>query len=316
MISDGNKSVLVSSIGWVDRDSLWIFDPGKDRESRISLGGGARYLSLHSSGTGRFAVVHHFDGARFEATVHSFEEPAIALARAVVDEKHSEMSGEPRIWKDVPRLYAEYLGFPPWKDYVLLDLSAARMQIDIRKLAWFDESYDKSYQGIVTASELPGGKCALVSVQRSSEVVIHDLETGMKKGGIHLAGRGGNPTFRFRRTAAEIWATDYDTIVVVDPGSLRTMRSARLQKSCTGTMQFLGDLDFDPDEELCAVARPFCGDVVGIDPSNLGKRSIARLGRQPLEVAALPENRIVARDWKTGETLRGVLKKRLFGLFA
>jgi len=37
----------------------------------------------------------------------------------------------------------------------------------------------------------------------------------------------------------------------------------------------------------------------------------AALGRQPLEVAVLPGGpEIVARDWKTGELLRGELKRK------
>ncbi len=316
MITDAERSLLVSSIGWVDGDSLWTFHPGLDREDRVSLGSGARYLSLHSSGTGHFAVAHHFDGARFEVTVHSFERPAEVLARAVVEEKGTDISGDPRLWKSVPRLYTEYLKFHPWREFVLLKLSIPRMRIDIHRLDWYDDSYDKMYQAIVGVTELPGRDLALVSVQRCSDLVIHDLGTGRKTGVVRLAGRGGNPTVRLRKNADEIWAIDYDTVVVLDPATLRTVRSRRLQKSFTGTMQFLGEFHFEPEERSCTVARPFSGDVVGIDPRNLEIKRRAKLGRQPLEAAALPDGRVVARDWKTGETLRGASKKLFFGWLA
>ena len=35
-------------------------------------------------------------------------------------------------------------------------------------------------------------------------------------------------------------------------------------------------------------------------------------GRRPLEVAALPRGEVVARDWKTGDLLRGKLERRWF----
>ena len=79
-------------------------------------------------------------------------------------------------------------------------------------------------------------------------------------------------------------------------------------------MQFIGDFAFDADETVCAVARPFSGDVVGLEPSSMKGRWIAHMGHHTLEVAALSGHRIIARDWKTGETLRGELepKRRWF----
>jgi hypothetical protein len=36
---------------------------------------------------------------------------------------------------------------------------------------------------------------------------------------------------------------------------------------------------------------------------------VARLGAQPLHVAALADGDVVARDWKTGAVLRGRLRE-------
>jgi len=71
--------------------------------------------------------------------------------------------------------------------------------------------------------------------------------------------------------------------------------------------QFIGQFAFDADEQVCAVARPFSGDVVGLDPKTLELRYRAELGKQPLEVAVLRDLRVFARDWKTGEILKGAL---------
>jgi len=69
---------------------------------------------------------------------------------------------------------------------------------------------------------------------------------------------------------------------------------------------------FAPDP-ICAVARPFSGDVVDLDTGSFKVKWIAQLGGQPpLEVAALRDREVVARDWKTGAVARGTLRRRWF----
>jgi hypothetical protein len=312
MISNPERTLLFSSIGWVDHDALWRFDATAARDERLSLGSGARYLSLHSSGSAYFSVGHHFDGARLDLTVHRFSDPMNVVARATVNDEGRQMVGVASAWKEVPLLYVEYLGFEPWKDFVLLKISPSAAQIEVQRLEWYDGTYDKSYQGVIGVLAVPGEDFALVSVQRSSEVILHDLETGRKRGFIDLGGRGGNPRLQFRNASNEIWASDYDTIVVVDGKEWRVVRRARLQSAAAGTQQFIGDYSFAPDDKVCVVARPFSGDVVGIGVATLKVKSSAKLGRQPLDVMALPRGEVVARDWKTGDLLCGRLERRWF----
>lgn len=312
MISNPERTTLLSSVGWVDRDAVWRFDVAACRHETIPLGSGARYLSLHSSGSDRFSVAHHFDGARFEVTVRSFSSPGEVLARAEVQEGGNKVIGDAREWKDVPHLYVEYLAFAPWKDFVLIKLSPLMGQIQVQRLEWYDDKYDKGYQGVIGVLELPGEDSALISVQRSSQLVLHDLQTGRQRRSIDLAGRGGNPRLELRNSGKEIWASDYDTLVVIQREDWRVVRKARLQSAGAGTQQFIGDFSFAPDEDTCAVARPFSGDVVGIDAATFKIKLSARLGRQPLEMAALPRGEVVARDWKTGDFLHGKLERRWF----
>jgi hypothetical protein len=70
-------TTLLSSIGWVDRDAPWRFDVAAGSCETIPLGSGARDVFLHATGSMRFAVAHHFDGARFEVTVRSVSAPAL-----------------------------------------------------------------------------------------------------------------------------------------------------------------------------------------------------------------------------------------------
>ena len=312
MISNPEGITLLSCLGWVDHDALWRFDVTAGRIDSIPLGSGARYVSLHSWGADRFSVGHHFDGARFEVTVHSFSDPREVLARAVVKEGDKKLVGDPSAWRDVPHLYVEYLAFAPWKDFVLLKVCPSTDLLELQRLEWYDDAYDKEYQSVIGVLELPGEDSALVSVQRSSRLILHDLETGMKKGSIELAGRGGNPRLELRNAGKEIWASDYDTLVVIQKEDWRIIRSARLQGAVAGTQQFIGDFSFAPDGNVCVVARPFRGDVVGIDAATLKIKRSARLGRQPLEVAAVQQGDVVARDWKTGDLLHGKLERRWF----
>lgn len=309
MIANPERTALVSSLGWVDQDKLWLFDVPSGSAEHISLNSGAKYLSLHSSGSNYFSVGHHFDGARFELTVHSFSEPRKVLARATVKNDERKVIGDASIWKEVPLLYIEYFGFEPWKDFVLLKISPSTVQVEVQRLEWYDDTYDKGYQGVIGVLPLPGGVSALVSVQRSSKLVLHDLETGKKTGDVDLGGIGGNPHLQFRSGSDEIWASDYDSLVVLDKNDFHVVRKSRLQNAAPGTQQFIGDYSFSPNDNICVVARPFSGDVVGIESNTLKVVSSAKVGQQPLEVAALPGEEIVARDWKTGKLLRGGLKR-------
>jgi hypothetical protein len=312
MIADDKRTVLISSMGWVDRNELWTFSTGTETARRVSIGSPAKYLAPHVGTDGYFSVAHHSDGPRFEVTVHAFVDPSAAIARATVTDAGGVLAGDVAAWTCVPRLYVAYIKLSGFEDFALFRIDPARGTVDVQRLGWYDDRFDKGYQGVVSVTELPGADLAIFSVQRSSELVLHDLRDGVQRGVVQLAGRGGNPTLRFRSGASEVWASDYDTLLKLDPSSWRVVSASRLQDAAAGTRQFIGDFAFDPDETICAVARPFSGDIVGLDPSTMKVRWTTNVGRQPLEVAVLPDRRVIARDWKTGETLRGVLKHRWF----
>lgn len=309
MIADDKGTVLVSCMGWVDHGELWVLDVSEGAPRRLAVGSEAKYLHPHAGTNGYFAVGHHFDGPRFDVTVHAFSEPAVAIARATVTASGGKLSGDGSAWQHVPRLYVPYLTLPGLHDFVLFRIDRIRGSVDVQALAWYGDRFDKGYQGVVSVAELPDD-LAIFSVQRSSELILHDLGAGTQRGTVDLGGRGGNPSLRFRARAPEMWASDYDTLVKVDPSTWRVIARARLQGAAAGTQQFIGDFAFDADEKLCAVARPFSGDVVGLDPSTMKIEWSAGLGRQPLEVAVLPDREVVARDWKTGDLLRGEFKRR------
>jgi len=309
MITNAGRTLVLSSLGWVDADALWKFDAADGAAATIPLNSGAQYLSLHGGDGDRFAVAHHFDGRRFEVSVRSFTEPETVLARAVAGAGGARLEGDPNAWNGVPRLYVPYLAVPPWSDFVLLAIDASAGRVDVQELAWYDESYDKGYQGVIGVLELADRRQALIAVQRSYSVILHDLETGARRRAIDLGGRSGNPALHHRSEDGEVWAVDYDTLVVVRTSDWSIRGRARLQDGAGSTQQFVGGMSFPAHEDICVVARPFSGDVVALDRRTLKRRSSARLGAQPLHVAALADGEVVARDWKTGALLRGRLRE-------
>lgn len=307
MLLDGSQATVISHLGWVDRAGVWTFDLRTERETTVALGE-AKYLSLHAGRDGHIAVVHHNDNARVEIAVHRFEDIASPLARAVIEAGESLLSGDPAAWAHVQAYYTAFYRGPHWTDYALIRVDSRNRRVELQRFEWFDDTYDKDYQGIVGVTEIPGAPLLLVTVQRSSTLVLHDPVRGKKVGIVQLAGNAGNPSLYFRRRADELWAVDYDTILRVEPGSWRIDASRRLQGASVFTgSQFVGNFWFDDGETMCLVARPFSGDIVALDPRTLKTVATCRTGGQPLEAVALADGRVIARDWQTGALLRGAL---------
>jgi hypothetical protein len=298
---------MISSLGWVDGGALWCFDFGSNRERKLSLGN-AQYLSLHSGIASFFAVAHHFNGDKVEITAHTFADPGVVLSRCIVNGDTRRIEGDSTVWVNLPRYYVEYLKQPTWSDFALIELGPGET-VSLQTFDWYNDQYDKGYQGIVGVTTVPGSHLVIVSVQRDSKPIIYDPIARRKVGEISLAGGHGNPTLYFRRTARELWADDYDTLLALEPDTWRVVRKTKLQDAAVGTAQFIGRFLFDADEQICAVARPFSGDIVGLDPNTLEVRYRAKVGKQPLEVAILRDLRVFARDWKTGEFIKGALQR-------
>ena len=294
---------MLSSLGWVDGDAIWCFDAAAGTTRSVPQNTGARYTSLHGSDTERFVAVHHFDGKRFSASVGLFSAPEITVSSVSYENGRSSLTGNADAWHGLPHLFVEYFT-QTWNDGVLVKIDAGH--VHIQRLEWYDASYDKGYESPVNVIALLDPTLALVSVSRRSDLIVHDLETGKAQRTVSLANRHGNPKMALRGT--QLWATDYDTLTLVDVDTWRVLRSKRLQGAEAGTNQFIGDFTFSPDG-TCCVARPYSGDVVAVDERMKVRRS-AKLGRQPLEAIELPGGEVIARDWKTGDLLRGRMLRR------
>ncbi len=205
------------------------------------------------------------------------------------------MEGDLSVWAHLPGAFTGWA----FGDYRLL-LTAHLPDVAVQAFAWFDNSYDKGYQGIIGVTEVPGTQLLIVSIQRDSAPVLYDPQRKQMLRKLTLADRGGNPEFQYRTPANEFWSTDYDFIVKLDGKSLTPIKAAQLQDAASGTRKFIGKFCFNRDASLCWVARPFSGDAVALEADSMRQVHRIALGGQPLDIGILTDDTIVARDWKTG----------------
>jgi hypothetical protein len=310
MLLSEDQRLIVSTLGWCDAGSLWILETRSAQVSTCQISA-AKYLTLHTGMDGHFSVVHHYDSNRLCISAHSLSDPCKPIARVCFGPSGANFEGESRIWRYVPKAYVAYFERPALSDFHLFLIEPTRPQAEIDTLGWYDESYDKGYQGVVDVVEVPGEDKLIFSVQRDSCPVLYDLRGRKVITRLSLANRlGGNPTLRFRRRAHELWANDYDTLLRIDPSDWHVTDSLLLQDSIHGSRCFIGEFCFGPDESLCAVPRPFSADVVALDAKRFRISHTCKLGREPLVIAVLTNGTVYGRDWKTGAPLKGRLKKK------
>ncbi len=297
MIFDAHAQNVIGNIGWVDKGRLWTFDLKTKTEELISIGQ-AQYLTIRAGSNGLFRTVHHGSPDQ-TVSVRRVGEPALELAALRLRGGRRVFEGDQTLWRHVdPSLM---IHTPDGTKVLLIDPDEGRVtDID---LSWYtDGNYDLGYQGLVDCIVLPSIERLVVSVQRSSTLIVIDPNRNQQIGAINLCDRGGNPNLQMR-TRDEFLASDYDTLCRVDIRTLSVVRSAQLQGAAQGTQQFIGGYDICAD--LCAVARPFSGDVLLLDSKSFETRGRAQIGGQPLAVSLVSASSVVVRDWKTGKVSIG-----------
>ena len=307
MVLNDNRTRAVSSLGWVDNGSLWVYSANEPSPQQITLSD-ATYLSVSAGAEEFFAVVHHWDGKRLEITAHSHLDPRHIISRLALRQalpgssSRVELSreGELSVWDRLPGAFTGYA----FGEFQLV-LTRYAGEDDVQTFAWFDDRYDKGYQGIVGANEVPDSSSLIISIQRDSQPVLYDPYTKTAVRKLHLADRGGNPSFQIRGSAAEFWATDYDYIVKLDGKTLAVKNAQCVQDAVRGIRQFIGNFCFDSGQNICLLARPFSGDAVALDADSMTQVSRIELGRQPLDIGMLADGTVIARDWKSGDSLFG-----------
>src|ERR1039458_9927206 len=231
MILNDNMTQAVSSLGWIDKGSFWVFSVYGVTPRKIVLSD-ANYLSVSAGTKDYFAVEHHWDGKRLEITAHAHLDPRQIISRLslrqTIPEFQSKIEiireGDLSIWEQLPGAFTGYA----FGEYRLV-LTHDAGEHDVQTFEWFDDSYDKGYQGIIGAIEVPDCSLLIISVQRDSHPVLYDPEAEKAIRKLRLADRGGNPRFQYRGSACEFWATDYDSIVKLDGKTLTVCNAKCVQ---------------------------------------------------------------------------------------
>ena len=297
MIFDASANLVVGNAGWVDKGALWTFDPARRVEKTITVEG-ARYLTLRAGANGLFRLFHH-GGSDHAVSIRRVAESDLELSSVRISNAIAIFAGDMALWEHVDPVTIVATG----SGQRLIKIDALRREGTDLNLAWYtNDTYDLGYQGLTDCMCVDSAR-VIVSVQRSSELVILDSNRNQRVGAISLANRGGNPILRMR-TPNEFFASDYDTLCRVDVHSLAVLNCARLQDGGGNNMrQFIGD--YDLGWGVCVVARPFSGDVLRLNPDSFEVLGRAQIGDQPLAVCLVAEDRFVTRDWKTGRASVG-----------
>ncbi len=260
----------------------------------------AKWLAVARGTNDFFAVVHHWEAEKLQISAHSHSDPGSPLSRISFHgtrTKEITLEGEGDVWRYLPGAFSAFA----FGGYQLILVDGGR--VEVQPIAWFDDSYDRAYQGIAGVTEVPDSRLLIISVARDSTPILYDPTKSQVVRKLQLADRHGNPEFSFRAAANEFWVTDYDFVVKMDAKTFTILGAERIQDSPPRTARFIGKLSFSRDENMCVVARPFSGDAVVLQGESMRVKRHIGLGRQPLDIAWLTGENVVGRDWKTGIAL-------------
>jgi hypothetical protein len=296
---DFAETQILSHAGWSDDYRfLWRYDIATGKEEKIEQF--SNWFTLREGSDQRhLLLIERPEPNVHRCTVRHVTEPLRPLATAIHEPGRWTFEGDANLWELVPRFAKVVVD----KRTQLLRIDPDHPEVD--PLDWYyDGSYDLGSQGLLDPCEIPGSRLLILPVQRDSRPVLYDPTDRTVVGHLTLAERYGNPRLVFRRHADEVWADDYDTLVRLRPGTWEVLNAVRLQGDDPVRHQFIGSFWFPPDERLCAVPRPFSGDVLLIDPSTFAVVGQVQTGEEPLEAVVLGDGAVIARDWKSRRVIR------------
>jgi hypothetical protein len=287
--------LVIDNLGWVDGSCLWTFELSAEQAHLIPTGS-AKHIGLRRYGD-VFRIIHH-QSITPSISLRRTSDLRIDAAKLEVLGQEADFSGDASLWDFVDPCAL----VPTGRETLLMHLDASNGRTSQLNLDWYwDGDYDLGYQGLVDCLTLPGREQVIVSVQRSSRLVIVDILQNKKTAEFELAGRSGNPKLQFW-DENHIITVDYDTVCLVDLRTMQMVATARLQNEINGVRCFAGDARLDRDGVI--VARPFSGDVVLLDRRDLTVIRRAVTGHQPLNAVQVSSSGVLGRDLKTGAVLR------------
>ena len=101
MICDSELKYAISNLGWIDKGDLWIYDNSLNEIRKHNLSN-SKYLSLHEGIDNYFSICHHYDGGKFEITIHNFDLPERILCKYSFDSYFIGLDGDYNLAKYFP----------------------------------------------------------------------------------------------------------------------------------------------------------------------------------------------------------------------
>jgi len=312
MFVSSNDKIVISTMGWIDHGGIWIYNVENNTCITHNLSD-AKYLQLHEGKNGFFSLLHFYDGNKLNICLHHEDDPLNIIDTILIEGTGNNYKFKSDLWSNVPLFYTTFLNRLSGNDFYLLKIDLATKDVYISFLDWYDEAYDKGYQGVVQVIQsIINNDEVIFSIQRSSELIVCNVENNSVTRKVELAGKHGNPLLKYAQNK-ELWALDYDTIVKIDSNTYECIVSALLQPPKNGMGQFCGEYVFNKTQTCCLVSRPFSNDVICLNTKNLKIERKVELNNEPLEVALIENDFVIARSWKTGKLITGKLRK--VGLF-
>lgn len=314
MILDPQERYVISH-EWVPDSGIVRRDVRTGALSQFASDGPG-YLQLYEVNESRFLAARHApEHDALTLSVRRFDDPGSALWSLMITPKVQRVSGDPVAAIEIRRRHvASFKNGGRW-DYQLVTVGSDFTSATLGALPWFNaKAYEMGYQAPLDVVALPGSPFVLVSVARSSTLIIHDPHDARDVGQIELANRGGNPIPKL--VGNELWTIDYDTFVRVDLKTQQVVNTLKVQAplpntptwSAEGTRQFAGKLFIWSGGQRAVIPRPFSGDVAVVDPSRGLIESTLTLRQQPLYCVVTTNGHVIARDWKTGNWIEGTLQ--------
>ena len=301
MLLNTEEDTIISNCNWTDKNNILVINTASEKVTTFQVNN-CKSIQLKRHSIEGFISIEHFLDETLVFSIRPYKNPEIVLSRLRITDDDFHYSGDVHLWKTCQRYYIHRFNHHTFGDgKFLIDLQADSYRGIFLQLSWVNESFDNNYESALDVLQVPGTKSILFSLSRCSELYLYDLERKSLIKRISLASRFGDPKPIFNRTSSELWCADYDTLLKLRVSDFHIICEKRLQKSpLEEEMQFIGEFALTPNEQFCAVARPFSKDVILLDSNMFEIVSSSKSQYQPLDIVVLSDFRFVCRDWKTG----------------
>jgi hypothetical protein len=305
---DGSRIIHMSPVFLKngEADGIWCLNAPFDGAPVVTPQPGGDGVLVQGEG-GWFAVSNApWKPGQIDILALRFDD--LCTVRAKTSWPSGETTGDASAWRHLPRY---------WMASVAPGSSCA-MRLDenggLRPVLLDWPVGDEGQESPMLLRRDPSNGDIVVGKYSSNEVLFCDADTGVPKQGVMLEGNARSVRdIQLDQPSQTMWVLGYDMLFRFAQKTRKLERSAQVQPPTpyeSGVREkvrsWVGDFVVQPEQKRVCIARPFAGDVVAVDWETLAPVAVAKTGGEPAYLAAFGDL-IVARDWRTGETLRATL---------